>query len=324
MSLYDILQIKPNATIQEIKNSYKNLARKYHPDKNLDKNANEKFRKINNAYEILSDDSSRKKYNKMNNLDKSNFEKFLNKIFMNKLKVDELENLGIKLSKKDFNYLEGNLVNLLNKLNLYDLIKLFTTNEIPTFDSQHQDILCSDSEVELWDRDQSEYYYNLPIIYKKYNKNDLRVELDISISDINEKRYRKIKLNRKINDVDTVTTFIFNIEKPYVVFLGGGDIDENVGNLIISLKLPNCFEWKNNTIIFNYPMNLYDMIYGMDLNIDLGIKKINIISWTPSRDGYEINFDDINISNHKLLLKFFLNYNHNEDKEKILKLYFND
>ena len=55
-SLYETLEVSPNATSDEIKKSYRRLARKYHPDINKEKDAEEKFKEINAAYEILSDD----------------------------------------------------------------------------------------------------------------------------------------------------------------------------------------------------------------------------------------------------------------------------
>ena len=64
-NLYDILEIKSDSTKQEIKNSYKKLILKYHPDKNtaFDQNFDyQKFIKIRYAYEILMDDEKRKDY----------------------------------------------------------------------------------------------------------------------------------------------------------------------------------------------------------------------------------------------------------------------
>ena len=52
-NLYDILDLKNNASKDEIKKKFKTLALKYHPDKNKEKNANEKFNQIRIAYEIL-------------------------------------------------------------------------------------------------------------------------------------------------------------------------------------------------------------------------------------------------------------------------------
>ena len=61
---YKILGVKRTATKAEIKKAFKKLSLKYHPDKNKDnpKKAKEKFIKIANAYEVLSDDEKRKIY----------------------------------------------------------------------------------------------------------------------------------------------------------------------------------------------------------------------------------------------------------------------
>jgi len=60
---YDILWVSKNATIEEIKKAYRKLAMKYHPDRNKwDKEAENKFKEINEAYEVLSDEKKRKDY----------------------------------------------------------------------------------------------------------------------------------------------------------------------------------------------------------------------------------------------------------------------
>jgi DnaJ-class molecular chaperone len=61
-SYYDILQIKQDATNDEIKRSFRSLALKYHPDKNKSSESKEKFLNIVEAYEVLSDETTRKKY----------------------------------------------------------------------------------------------------------------------------------------------------------------------------------------------------------------------------------------------------------------------
>ncbi|MBQ7612682.1 MAG: J domain-containing protein [Spirochaetaceae bacterium] len=63
MNYYDVLGIEKTATDAEIKSAYRMLAKKYHPDKNNgDKNAEEMFKKINEAYTVLSDPEKRKLY----------------------------------------------------------------------------------------------------------------------------------------------------------------------------------------------------------------------------------------------------------------------
>ncbi|MCQ2644365.1 DnaJ domain-containing protein [Helicobacter pylori] len=61
-SLYQTLNVSENASQDEIKKSYRRLARQYHPDLNKTKEAEEKFKEINAAYEILSDKEKRRQY----------------------------------------------------------------------------------------------------------------------------------------------------------------------------------------------------------------------------------------------------------------------
>ena len=75
---YEMLGVNKNASSSEIKKAYRTLAIKYHPDRNLgNKAAEEKFKDINEAYEILSDQTRRVQY------DQSISRNFLNKGFNN-------------------------------------------------------------------------------------------------------------------------------------------------------------------------------------------------------------------------------------------------
>ncbi|MBI3308284.1 MAG: DnaJ domain-containing protein [Candidatus Melainabacteria bacterium] len=60
---YNILGVSRSSTEQEIKAAYRKLARKYHPDTNRgDKTAEEKFKEISEAYEVLRDAEKRRRY----------------------------------------------------------------------------------------------------------------------------------------------------------------------------------------------------------------------------------------------------------------------
>ncbi len=62
MSHYKTLDVQSNSTGVDIKKAYRQLSLKYHPDRNSSADAEDQIRKINEAYEILGDDSKRKKY----------------------------------------------------------------------------------------------------------------------------------------------------------------------------------------------------------------------------------------------------------------------
>ena len=63
MTYYEILGVKQDADFDEIKSKYRKLAMKYHPDRNPDnKEAEERFKQVSEAYEILGDAEKRKNY----------------------------------------------------------------------------------------------------------------------------------------------------------------------------------------------------------------------------------------------------------------------
>src|SRR5229473_1444251 len=63
---YEILGVKKTATEEEIKKAYRNLAKKYHPDRNKgNKEAENKFKEISEAYAVLSDKEKREQYDRL-------------------------------------------------------------------------------------------------------------------------------------------------------------------------------------------------------------------------------------------------------------------
>lgn len=89
MNFYDILEVTKDETKEGIKKAYKNLAIKYHPDKNINlnddekKKIEEKFRDIKTAYDVLYDDNKRKEYDMMTNDEKTELYNKFKKYFLN-------------------------------------------------------------------------------------------------------------------------------------------------------------------------------------------------------------------------------------------------
>ena len=98
---YQILGVNFGATDTEIKDAYKTLARKFHPDVNLSDGAEAKFKEINEAYEILSDKNKREIYNKLYSSNKQN-------------KINKDENLNIFDPRGNIHRLNFFFVNLLS------------------------------------------------------------------------------------------------------------------------------------------------------------------------------------------------------------------
>src|SRR5436190_8002796 len=62
---YEVLGVERTVTIEEIKKSYRKLAVKFHPDKNPDdKSAEEKFKELGEAYDVVSDEQKRAAYDR--------------------------------------------------------------------------------------------------------------------------------------------------------------------------------------------------------------------------------------------------------------------
>ena len=134
---YEILEIDKNASQEIIEKAYKTLVKKYHPDlqNNSEKNNYEEIiKKINEAYEILSNSEKRKNYdlnlkNQEVSIDKYNnlYNEYINlKNELNCLKNININNSNLNRNNYSENYSQNNLNNELNeKINKIILVVLF-------------------------------------------------------------------------------------------------------------------------------------------------------------------------------------------------------
>lgn len=104
---YEVLQVNKNASNEIIEKAYKTLVKKYHPDLQLDNQKiefEEKIKKINEAYEVLSDSEKRKNYDltlKQNEISINNYNDL----------IDENNNLKNEINYLKNNYNQNNTIN---------------------------------------------------------------------------------------------------------------------------------------------------------------------------------------------------------------------
>jgi len=309
--LYNILQIDENATQIEIKKAYIKLVKQYHPDKNKEAGAHDMFIKIQYAYDILSNNKIKKDYYNLNFNDKINCFDILQKILNNSININEFNKYFSKICETDFEYIKLNFLNFIQSINIIELIDLYKNGTL----KKKNFLTYSDSESET----NIEYYYNLPIYLQKNNSLDIKIDIQVELSDVLENNKRKIKIKRNVNNKIIISTFIFDLTHPYVVFIDGGDIKNKIitdnyinGNLIIKIILSNNYYWDYNIIFIDYPMNLYELIYGIKINID---DIISLDYWIPYNDGFIIDIT----KNVNLAIKLYLNYTDNEINKEFLK-----
>ena len=131
---YDILEVNKNASPEIIEKAYKTLVKKYHPDlqeNNLKSIYEEKIKKINEAYDILSNQEKRKNYdlflknNEISNDDYNNLKNeninlkneinYLKNNYKKNLKYNNLENNNINNNYENLNKINEEINNTLNK-----------------------------------------------------------------------------------------------------------------------------------------------------------------------------------------------------------------
>lgn len=298
MDLYEILEISPNSTKDQITKAYRRLAKLYHPDKpNGD---TEKFQKINYAYNILICDNVKVQYDSLKKSNKNKFIKFLEKWFTKQVDI-----------KKFFN-ISDNLINkIIDNIDIYDfsdLLNIFNKTIVPNKTNNSFD--CSETDTPYWDEEQAEYYHlsTLPLKYQQYSANNIFIELKCTLEEIQSNTIRKIKIKRQVMNDFIETTCNFNCSHPYIIYNNGGD--NMNGHLIIHLNLPITYEWLQNTILLNININLFQYIYG------ISIPSHNIINWIPYKDGTIINVKEIN--NYIYAIKLNTIYNDSTENKEIL------
>jgi len=247
---YKILGVSKDASQDEIKKAYRKLALKYHPDKNPgNKEAEEKFKEINEAYEVLGDPEKRKKYDQLG----ANWKQYEQAGF---------ENFDwSKFGGGRTYYYEGNLDDIFADTGFSDFFKFFFGDSYFSKKSQKRK--------------------------KGVRGNDLKTEIEISLEEaykgtsrIIEVNGEKLRINIKPGIIDGQELRIKGKGAPGL--LGG-----ERGDLYLKVKIipDSKFKRVNDDLYTEVPVDLYTAILGGKINVDTLSGKVSITVPSGSQNG---------------------------------------
>jgi DnaJ-class molecular chaperone len=300
--LYNILEIKPDASLNSIKKSYKKLSLKYHPDKQIKsklsvEEKNNQFIKIRNAYEILSDPVKRQKY------DREKLQK------MSTTNIFSLNNLS------------GAIHDFKSLLNSKEYIILMNILDNKVKQSLLNNVQLDKFFIQINQMNIEDVLYTI----NNFKLLDIEIIINFSLKQLYNNEYEKIKYNRLTKDV--FEELIFPIDSMQI-YEGEGETFNNLsGNFIVKININstnyNFIDYQildkdlyaiiNNSQITNHILKfpyLDDNIYEFDItqleknNTDFGnlyyIENMGLPYYNT--DDNEINVKKCEISRGKLNL----------------------
>lgn len=208
---YSILNLEKNATLEEIKKSYKRLALQYHPDKNQgNTEATEKFKEVSEAYSVLSNDDKRQQYDVMGSTD-NDFDGFdgmddpfsvFNSIFKQHLSsfMNMQYDKDINISNI-FSNLSGVSQDSLPFGNVHIRVHTFPTdvfeiNQPPQFFNLNDLQKQQQQQEQQYENNYSEKIHSIPVENIIYDKpSDIVERVVVSFADIYNKLTKKANIS---------------------------------------------------------------------------------------------------------------------------------
>jgi DnaJ-class molecular chaperone len=350
-TLYEILEINQNSSIDEIKRGYRKQAIKWHPDKNINNKqiAEERFKEISLAYEILIDSDKKKDYDKMNFVRQKDLYDLIMSISKKNI-TNQIISFFYKnetefksdVNNLDFSFIMKKIKNKISDSSINDIFYHFVHQTIPVsknnnMNKQTNDYIEQTSET-CEDTDEGSYsdfcvYDNIPEEYAERNNiNDIKITIESSLLDICNKNYKKISLKRKKSKKNFETIeLIIPILNKYIIYKNLGD--ENLGDLIIkrNIKDDKFIIHNNFDLLLRKQISLFDYIYGFSFIIDflgtkLDLKIIKLFNkpLTRTLENYGIPLTYTDSQRGNLIIKFEINYNDTSSQKQILKKYFSN
>ena len=323
---YNILGIEKSANKEEIKKAYKKLVLKFHPDKNNDISAQEKFQKIQLSYQILSDPEKRKKYDQLTNNQKSkiidNIKKVLHDLFDQKILSQIIVDNNIKsyLLNNQHEELRNYIYNkiyvfLMSKLNIDDILTADAAQQHKREGANDNDL----TSIFIKSNDiKNEKYYDVMGNASSYESSELsethtsEVNLQITIhTNLEEIYFDKFKeltifRHRYINNeyvLEEKKLFVPLYDDKYVFFNEGDQIKSqnnqySYGNVVVKIKCKkhNFIQRVNDyDLLLFLPITLYEIFNGFKKKIMyFNNENITLISNNPFSE-YKFDGDKLEI-----------------------------
>jgi DnaJ-class molecular chaperone len=282
MNYYDILGVTRESTDEEIKKAYKKKVLQYHPDKNKDKGAEDMFKKITNAYKVLSDKKRRRVYDLTGNTDdcidlQSAFKTFMDNFTTNDMKemfsdcinIDNIPQLFDSIKNSGFNF----SIHTFSGINAFDDIPFFKRDGYPFLrkDEDYEIVDVSDTESDIL---KDEVYVsdnkinNNEKIKNEMKGKNLYYDLYVSLEDVYCRKKKKVSVSRfRLNKekgeyVKEKIKLYVPLYKEEVIFKEEADESEKYekpGDVIININYKPCDSC--------YMRNGHDLVYEKDISV---------------------------------------------------------
>lgn len=209
MSHYETLGVEKTATEDEIKKAYRKLALKYHPDRNKESDAEDRFKEIAHAYEILLDPDKRRQYDLTGNTDgfnEINMEDCMNLFnsFFDNHFDDVLGGPEVKFTIKAFTSMP------MNEMSFHDILENVNTTVYDAYRNKHND--------------NSDNRGNNDVSVRKKRGKKREMKIKAKLEDICRNKKKKINV-RRIGEAgdDEEITLVVPMNKEWNFYKNEGD-----------------------------------------------------------------------------------------------------
>lgn len=254
-NLYNILNIEPDCSQDQIKQAYRKMITKYHPDKysgpiNDKQIINDKFIDIRNAYEILSDVDKKRSYDMLEASQQNEFydnlKTFIKQSFSDSIDIDKY----VKIFFDDDTVLK----NYVNNFDFYGIYK---------------QIISRVSDIDANNIGVNNIPENLNIVGTIYT----------TLSEKYNNKYRKLQIKRKTRE-DLIIFVPLKNTKYVLEGEGEKEMNKTCGDIILTIEttdeLPINYYIDKNILYITEYISLHDYLYGGEVILDIFSNKIPV------------------------------------------------